>query len=115
MTSQENIGEQLHRIEVQDQSPDPVPITVKKGLGQRALNKLGLDSDTLQDAGVIRAGEAQRAQDIAAEPNKAPSELSASPIVAERAQQLIENTSGGIKSYDRDASLLGTTKDQKLN
>lgn len=98
MTSPESISHELQRIEVQDQSPDPVPITVKKGLGQRALSKIGLDSDTLRDAGVIRAGEAQRAQDIAAQPD-APVELGASPIEAERAQQLIENTQGNIKRY----------------
>lgn len=114
MKSPESINQELGRIEVQDQSPDPIPITVKRGIGHRILDKLGVDSTLHDSPGIISTNEAQRAQDIAGESGKAPTELDANPIERERAQQLIESTKGKIKSYDKDAALLGATDDKKL-
>lgn len=113
MSQPESISQELGRIEVQDQSPDPVPIEVKRGIGHRILDKLGVDSTLHDSPSIMRTSEAQRAQDIAAQPN-APTELDASPIEAKRASQLIENTQGNIKSYDKDAALLSATDDKKL-
>jgi hypothetical protein len=40
-------------------------IQVKRGLGERALERIGLDSASLAEAGVLRANQAQTAQDTA--------------------------------------------------
>lgn len=102
MSTPENIGEQLSRIEVQDQSPHAVPIEVRRGVGHRIVEKLSglkVDSTTLHDAGVIRTGEAQHAADIARrqppDPEAAGPAIAredASPIEKERALQIVKNT-----------------------
>lgn len=58
-------AEQARKIEVTGESQGPVPIDVQRGIGQRVLNKIGLDRESLREAGVIRTHEAQASEDIA--------------------------------------------------
>lgn len=101
MPTPENIGEELSRIEVQDRSPDAIPIEVKRGVGHRIVEKLSglkIDNATLHEAGVIRVNEAQKAAAIAREQ---PADLAAagpaiagepiSPVQKERALHLVKN------------------------
>jgi hypothetical protein len=85
MSEPENIGEQLRRIEVQDQSPDSINVEVKRGIGQRVLSKIGMDEATMQEARIMRANQAQNAQDTAL--NNAP-HISHTPAEQQRTEQL---------------------------
>lgn len=59
-------NKQPTRITIEE--PDPlggIPIDVRKGIRQRILGKVSMGPGTLEEAGVLRAHQAQAAEDIA--------------------------------------------------
>lgn len=57
--------EQNREIKITGPADRGTPVEVHRGIGHRVLSKVGLDSRSLEEAGVIRTHQAQAAESLA--------------------------------------------------